>query len=88
MVFDYVTSKLSTIEGKGKGPQKIMYLGDSDNDNPAFIKADVPVGIRSDDRLNPKLNCAKVVKFDALSIFLKRLMANNFVFSDNILHSN
>ena len=88
MAFDYVASKISTIEGKCKGPQKIMYLGDSDNDNPAFIKADVPVGIRSDDRLNPKLSCAKVVKFDALSIFLKGLMDNNFVFSDNIIHSN
>ena len=88
MAFDYVTSKISTIEGKGKGPQKIMYLGDSDNDNPAFIKADVPVGIRSDDRLNPKLSCAKVVKFDVLSIFLKRLRDNNFVFSDNMLPSN
>jgi hypothetical protein len=58
------------------------------NDNAAFIKADVPVGIRSDDRLNPKLFCAKVVTFDALSMFLKGLMDNNFVFSDNILPSN
>jgi hydroxymethylpyrimidine pyrophosphatase-like HAD family hydrolase len=87
MAFDYVASKISTIEGKCKRPQKIMYLGDSDNDNPAFIKADVPVGIRSDDRLNPKLFCAKVVKFDALSKFLKKLMDNNFVYSDYIIHS-
>lgn len=65
-----------------------MYLGDSDNDNPAFIKADVPVGIRSDDRLNPKLSCTKVVEFDVLSIFLKRLMENNFLFSDDILQPN
>jgi len=88
MAFDYVTSKISTIEGKGKGPQKIMYLGDSDNDNPAFIKADVPVCVRSDDRLNPKLSCSKAVKFDELSIILKRLMDNNFVFSDSIIDYN
>jgi phosphoserine phosphatase len=30
-----------------------MYLGDSENDNPAFRKADVSIGVRSDERLNP-----------------------------------
>jgi hydroxymethylpyrimidine pyrophosphatase-like HAD family hydrolase len=88
MAFDYVTSKISTIEGKEIGTQKIMYLGDSDNDNPAFRKADVSIGIRSDDRLNPKLSCTKVVEFDMLSRFLKRLMENNFRFSDYILQPN
>jgi hydroxymethylpyrimidine pyrophosphatase-like HAD family hydrolase len=83
MAFDYVTSKISVIEGKEK-ELKIMYLGDSDNDNPAFIKADVSVGVRSDDRLNPKLSCTKILKFDMLSTFLKRLMENNFLFSDNL----
>ena len=66
-------------------PQKIMYLGDSDNDNPAFKKADISIGIRSDDRLNPELSCTKVLKFDVLQIFLKRLMERNFLFSDDIL---
>jgi phosphoserine phosphatase len=64
-----------------------MYLGDSENDNPAFIKADVPIGIKSDDRLNPNLACSKHVKFDGLSLFLKRLKDNKFMFSDNILSS-
>jgi hypothetical protein len=85
MAFDYVTSKISNTQGKEKGPQKIMYLGDSDNDNPAFTKADVSIGVRSDDRLNPKLSCTKILKFDMLSTFLKRLIKNNFLFSDNIL---
>jgi hydroxymethylpyrimidine pyrophosphatase-like HAD family hydrolase len=84
MAFDYVTSKISNTQGKEKGPQKIMYLGDSDNDNPAFTKADVSIGVRSDDRLNPKLSCTKILKFDMLSTFLKRLMESNFVFSDNL----
>jgi phosphoserine phosphatase len=88
IAFDYVTSKLSTIEGIGNTSQTIMYLGDSDNDNPAFIKADIPIGIRSDDRLNPKLSCSRFVKFDELSTFLKKLMDNNFLFSDNFVHSN
>jgi hydroxymethylpyrimidine pyrophosphatase-like HAD family hydrolase len=87
MAFDYVTSRISDIQGKGKGmsPQKIMYLGDSDNDNPAFTKADISIGMRSDDRLNPELSCTKVLKFDVLPIFLKRLMERNFLFSDDIL---
>ena len=85
MAFDYVTSQISNTKRKEKGPQKIMYLGDSDNDNPAFTKADVSIGVRSDDRLNPKLSCTKILKFDMLSTFLKRLMENTFLFSDNIL---
>jgi HAD superfamily hydrolase (TIGR01484 family) len=84
MAFQYVTSMISKIQEKEIGPQKIMYLGDSDNDNPAFTKADVSIGVRSDDRLNPKLSCTNILKFDMLSIFLKRLMENNFLFSDNI----
>jgi len=83
MAFDYVTSRISDIQGKGMSPQKIMYIGDSDN--PAFTKADISIGIRSDDRLNPELSCTKVLKFEVLAIFLKRLMEKNFLFSDNIL---
>jgi hypothetical protein len=79
MAFDYVTSKISNIKGKEKGPQKIMYLGDSDNDNPAFTKADVSIGVRSDDGLNPKLSYTKILKYEMLPIFLKSLMENNFL---------
>lgn len=43
---------------------------------------EIAVGIRSDDRVNPKLYCERVIKFDQLSIFLKKLIENNFVFSD------
>ena len=90
MAYDYVTSKISTMARKEnrKGQQKVMYLGDSENDNPAFMKADISVGIRSDDRVDPKLFCQRVIKFDQLSIFLKELIENNFVFSDDILPTN
>ena len=80
VAFDYVTSKIANTQRK----EKIMYLGDSDNDNPAFTKTDVSIGVRSDDRLNPKLSCTKILKFEMLSTFLKRLMENNFLFSDDI----
>ena len=48
-----------------------MYLGDSENDNLAFIKADVSIGVRSDERLNPNLECSHMVKFDKILGFLK-----------------
>ena len=88
--FDYVTSKISTMTRKEnrKGSQKVMYLGDSENDNPAFMKADISVGIRSDDRVEPKLFSERVIKFNQLPIFLKKLIEKNFVFSDDILPTN
>jgi hydroxymethylpyrimidine pyrophosphatase-like HAD family hydrolase len=35
---------------------KVLYLGDSENDNPAFKKADISIGLRSDDRIKTTLN--------------------------------
>ena len=87
IAFDYVSSKLSTIQGKDKLPQKIMYLGDLDNDNPAFEKADFPIGIKSDDTLNPNLSCTKIVEFHELTKFLGKLMDNDFVNLYSILKS-
>ena len=66
----YVAYKLFSLEGKGA--QKIIYLGDSENDNPACVKADVSIGIWSDDRLSPKLLCTDSLKSDELSTFHKR----------------
>ena len=68
--FDSVVSKLYEImDIKGK----IIYLGDSENDNPAFRKADISIGVNSDNRLNPTLDCTYFIKFENLSIFLRRL---------------
>jgi hydroxymethylpyrimidine pyrophosphatase-like HAD family hydrolase len=84
LAFDYISPMISTIGRKGKGAQNIMYLGDSENDNPAFRKADLPIGIKSDERLNPTLDCKYYLELDELSTFFKGLMHNNFVFSDNL----
>ncbi len=65
--------------------QNILYLGDSENDNPAFKRADISIGVRSDKRLNAKLTCQYLVEFNQLSVFLKRLQNNDFVFSDELL---
>ena len=83
MAFDNIASEISYVEGKGD--KIIMYLGDSENDNPAFRRADVSIGVLSDDRLNPKLDCDYTVSFDNLSIFLEELLDNDLVFSDDLL---
>jgi hydroxymethylpyrimidine pyrophosphatase-like HAD family hydrolase len=79
--YDYVSSEIvNTSHNLGQ----ILYLGDSENDNPAFSKADISIGISSDDRLKPNLKYKYNLKFENLSLFLKRLTANDFEFSESI----
>jgi HAD superfamily hydrolase (TIGR01484 family) len=92
--FDQVFSELSKLRtfatsnnnksSTGK-ENNIVYLGDSENDNPAFRKASVSIGIISDTRLNPKLDCQYSLGFSNLSDFLKRLVKADFVFSHDLL---
>ena len=81
--FDSVVSKLYEILNI---TGKIIYLGDSENDNPAFRKADISIGVNSDNRLNPTLDCTYSIKFENLSIFLRRLVDNDFYFSESLLN--
>jgi hydroxymethylpyrimidine pyrophosphatase-like HAD family hydrolase len=86
LAFDATISELSCFNDADDDiRQNILYLGDSENDNPAFKRADVSIGVCSDKRLNPKLTCQYLVEFNQLSIFLKRLQHNDFVFSDKLL---
>ncbi|HZC47554.1 MAG TPA: HAD-IIB family hydrolase [Nitrososphaeraceae archaeon] len=85
LAFDATISALSSFNADDGIRQNILYLGDSENDNPAFKRADVSIGVCSDKRLNPELTCQYLVEFDQLSIFLKRLQYNDFVFSDKLL---
>jgi haloacid dehalogenase-like hydrolase len=82
MAFDCVASHIPRIEGKR---QNIMYLGDSENDDPAFRKAVVSIGILSDIRLKPKLNCKYNICFNKLPIFLKGLLDKDLQFSDSLV---
>lgn len=87
MALDLVTNDILNISttaegGKGEG---FLYLGDSENDNPAFSKASVSVGIISDKRLTPKLNCQYLIEFKYLYGFLKDLVKSKFVFSEDLL---
>jgi hypothetical protein len=80
-----MTNVLSQLEEKGG--TNILYLGDSENDNPAFRKSDISIGIRSDTRLNPMLDCKYMLDFNQLRIFLKSLMDNDYIFSEELLRA-
>jgi hypothetical protein len=81
LAFDNVLSQLKQKEREGN----VMYLGDSENDNLAFRKSDISIGIRSDARLNPKLDCKYMLNFNQLHLFLRGLIDNDFVFSEDLL---
>ena len=49
---------------------------------PTFAKADVSIGVHSNRRLHPRLDCQYIVEFDRLALFLKRLSHENFEFSE------
>jgi hypothetical protein len=82
MAFDTIIAELAYASANGKGT---LYLGDSENDNPAFRKAGVSLGIRSDARVNPKLDCSYFLDYERLSHFLMKLRKNNFIFTDELL---
>jgi HAD superfamily hydrolase (TIGR01484 family) len=82
MAFDTVISELGYTS---VGYKNTMYLGDSENDNPAFRKAGISIGIRSDPRVNPKLDCSYFLAYEQLSSFLMKLKKNDYLFSDELL---
>jgi HAD superfamily hydrolase (TIGR01484 family) len=81
LAFDSI---LLHLEEKDEGAN-VMYLGDSENDNPAFRKSDISIGIRSDIRLNPILDCKYMLDFNQLPLFLRGLIDNDFTFSESLL---
>jgi HAD superfamily hydrolase (TIGR01484 family) len=85
VAFDTIISELGYISIDGKDA---MYLGDSENDNPAFRKAGISIGIRSDARINPKLDCSYFLDYERLSNFLMKLRKNNFIFTDELLRES
>ncbi|MDQ3903625.1 MAG: hypothetical protein M3247_08305 [Thermoproteota archaeon] len=83
-----ISSEISDIREYRKNnitAEHVLYLGDSENDNPAFLKAGISIGIRSDPRLNPKLDCSYFIKYKQLSSFLTRLRNNEYLFNEELL---
>lgn len=86
MAYDFVMSEIMNMTNKAGGQVRgTMYLGDSENDNPAFERADISIGVHSDERLKPKLNSKYDINFNQLLIFLKQLLDNRFVFSEDLI---
>jgi HAD superfamily hydrolase (TIGR01484 family) len=81
LAFDNVLSRLEKKDRRAS----VMYFGDSENDNPAFRKSDISIGIRSDIRLNPMLDCKYMLDFNQLPLFLRDLIDHNFIFSESLL---
>jgi hypothetical protein len=88
LVFDYFFKRNTnshTLSDSVRNTRNVLYLGDSENDNPAFRKSDISIGVSSDKRLNPKLACQNNIEIKHLSIFLNRLLENDLFFSENLL---
>lgn len=67
--------------------EDVLYLGDSENDNHSFRKAGVSIGVRSDSRITPKLECQHIINFDRLARFLRQLKDSHLKFSEEQLIS-
>jgi hydroxymethylpyrimidine pyrophosphatase-like HAD family hydrolase len=97
--FDLVLSEIAASHDIGKeeegedqdharssiSAEDVLYLGDSENDNPAFRKAGISIGIRSDARINPELDCSYILEYDQLSSFLVKLRKSDYLFSEELL---
>lgn len=68
-----------------KGP--VMYLGDSEVDDPAFRLADVSVGIKHR-RVMPMLQCKYRLEFFELDNFIAKLIDADFDFKEGMLERN
>ena len=75
-----VVTDVRTLLNLGNN-KNILYLGDSENDNSAFRKADLSITIKSDERLNTKLDSHYSLEFNELSYFLIKLYKENFNFT-------
>jgi trehalose-phosphatase len=62
---------------KLNGP--IMYLGDSELDNPAFKLAEISIGVLHSETY-PKLDCDFFVRFSYVGAFLQELLDNRLIF--------
>ena len=81
------------IPSKGKGLQEmlgelsvkgeVLYLGDSEIDNPAFRVSSISVGVIQGKTPPKTLDCEYFVKFERVSDFLKALIDHNFEFSSD-----
>jgi len=61
----------------------VLYLGDSEMDNPAFRASSVSVGVIHEETPLKTLDCDYLVEFECIPDFLNALLANNLLFSSD-----
>jgi hydroxymethylpyrimidine pyrophosphatase-like HAD family hydrolase len=61
----------------------VLYMGDSEADNPAFERSNISVGVIHEETFWRRLTCDFYVKFENVSVFLRHLLENNLVFEPN-----
>jgi len=59
----------------------VLYMGDSETDNPAFRTSSVSLGVVHDETALETLDCDYLVEFGQVPDFLNALLANNLLFS-------
>ena len=65
----------------------IIYLGDSEADDPAFQAADVSIGVKHR-RVMPKLQCKYRIEFFELENLLTKLIDSDYDFQENMATKN
>lgn len=68
-------------------PGPIIYLGDSEADNPAFQLADVSIGINHHKRI-PELQCRYQLEFIELDAFIFKLLDADLDFDEKMVEPN
>jgi HAD superfamily hydrolase (TIGR01484 family) len=65
----------------------VVYLGDSEVDDPAFQLAEISVGVKHR-RVMPKLQCKYRIEFFEMENFLSRLLDSDFDFKEEMVQRN
>jgi hydroxymethylpyrimidine pyrophosphatase-like HAD family hydrolase len=61
----------------------VLYMGDSEADNPAFERSNISIGVIHDETFSKRLTCDFYVKFENVPFFLRHLLENKLVFEPN-----
>ena len=82
MLVDKGTALADLLEEMGIA-NDVLYMGDSEADNPAFERSTTSIGVIHEETSSKRLTCDFYVKFENVSVFLRHLLENNLVFEPN-----
>jgi HAD superfamily hydrolase (TIGR01484 family) len=76
-------SALAELLRAMKVKEGVLYMGDSEADDPAFDRSNASIGVIHEENYMKRFTCDFYVKFQDVSAFLLRLLENNLVFESN-----